>query len=104
MRRITAETRRRVGVLHRASTERKRVPRLANCRYMTTQALDRRRTKFMSIFFVQLSVEFAALQGPTTGQLAIARVLARQPAFVPVIGAETPAQLDDALAALERPS
>lgn len=58
----------------------------------------------MSIFFVQLSVEFAALQGPTTGQLAIARVLARQPAFVPVIGAETPAQLDDALAALERPS
>ncbi|XXT74452.1 aldo/keto reductase [Sorangium sp. So ce726] len=39
----------------------------------------------------------------TAGQLAIAWALARQPAFVPVIGAKTPAQLDDALAALDRP-
>ncbi|XXX72857.1 aldo/keto reductase [Sorangium sp. So ce134] len=46
---------------------------------------------------------FAAERGMTPGQLAIAWVLARQPSFVPVIGAKTRAQLDDALGALERP-
>jgi aryl-alcohol dehydrogenase-like predicted oxidoreductase len=46
---------------------------------------------------------FAAERGLTAGQLAIAWVLARQPAFVPVVGVKTEAQLDDALAALARP-
>ncbi|WP_437964186.1 aldo/keto reductase [Sorangium sp. So ce260] len=46
---------------------------------------------------------FAGERGMTPGQLAIAWVLARQPALVPVIGAKTRAQLDDALAALDRP-
>lgn len=46
---------------------------------------------------------FAQERRMTPGQLAIAWVLARQPAFVPVIGAKTTAQLDDALGALERP-
>jgi aryl-alcohol dehydrogenase-like predicted oxidoreductase len=46
---------------------------------------------------------FAADRGLTAGQLAIAWVLARQPAFVPVIGMKTVKQLDDALAALARP-
>lgn len=48
-------------------------------------------------------MEFGALRGPTTGQLAIAWVLARQPAFVSVIGAKTRARLDDAQGALDRP-
>jgi aryl-alcohol dehydrogenase-like predicted oxidoreductase len=45
----------------------------------------------------------------TPGQLAISWVLARQrilpgqPAFVPVIGARTTAQIEDALGALDRP-
>lgn len=46
---------------------------------------------------------FAQERGMTPGQLAIAWVLARQPAFVPVVGAKTQAQLDDALGALQRP-
>jgi aryl-alcohol dehydrogenase-like predicted oxidoreductase len=46
---------------------------------------------------------FAHERGMTPGQLAIAWVLARQPAFVPVVGAKTRAQLEDALGALERP-
>jgi len=46
---------------------------------------------------------FAHERHMTPGQLAIAWVLARQPAFVPVIGAKTVAQLDDALGALARP-
>ena len=46
---------------------------------------------------------FARDGGRTPGQLAIAWVLARQPALVPVVGIKTVAQLDDALLALERP-
>ncbi|WP_434047813.1 MULTISPECIES: aldo/keto reductase [Sorangium] len=46
---------------------------------------------------------FAQERGMTPGQLALAWVLGRQPAFVPVIGAKTLAQLDDALGALDRP-
>jgi aryl-alcohol dehydrogenase-like predicted oxidoreductase len=42
---------------------------------------------------------FAKDHGMTAGQLAIAWVLAKQPAFVPVIGAKTKAQVDDAIAA-----
>ena len=46
---------------------------------------------------------FAQERGMTPGQLAIAWVLARQPAFVPVVGAKTQVQLEDALGALHRP-
>ncbi len=46
---------------------------------------------------------FAQERGMTPGQLAIAWVLARQPAFVPVVGAKTVAQVEDALGALARP-
>ncbi|UQA59822.1 aldo/keto reductase [Polyangium aurulentum] len=46
---------------------------------------------------------FAHERGMTPGQLAIAWVLARQPAFIPVVGAKTVAQLEDALGALARP-
>ncbi len=46
---------------------------------------------------------FSRERGITLGQLAIAWVLARQPALVPVVGAKTGAQLDDALGALEHP-
>jgi aryl-alcohol dehydrogenase-like predicted oxidoreductase len=46
---------------------------------------------------------FAQERRMTPGQLAIAWVLARQPTLVPVIGAKTTAQLEDALGALERP-
>jgi aryl-alcohol dehydrogenase-like predicted oxidoreductase len=46
---------------------------------------------------------FAQERRMTPGQLAIAWVLARQPAFVPLVGAKTLAQLEDALGALERP-
>jgi len=46
---------------------------------------------------------FADARGMTTGQLAIAWVLAKKPGFVPLIGAKTRAQLTDALGALERP-
>jgi aryl-alcohol dehydrogenase-like predicted oxidoreductase len=47
--------------------------------------------------------QFGADRGMTPGQLAIAWVLARQPSFVPVIGARTTAQLADALGALDKP-
>jgi aryl-alcohol dehydrogenase-like predicted oxidoreductase len=46
---------------------------------------------------------FAHERGMTPGQLAVAWVLARQPAFVPVVGAKTVAQLEDSLGALARP-
>ncbi|RKG89597.1 aldo/keto reductase [Corallococcus terminator] len=46
---------------------------------------------------------FAQERRMTPGQLAIAWVFARQPGFVPVVGAKTEAQLDDALGALARP-
>jgi len=46
---------------------------------------------------------FAAERGMTAGQLAIAWVLAKQPALVPIVGAKTIAQLDDALGALDKP-
>jgi aryl-alcohol dehydrogenase-like predicted oxidoreductase len=46
---------------------------------------------------------FARERGLSGSQLAIAWVLAKQPSFVPVLGARTPAQLNDALAALEHP-
>jgi aryl-alcohol dehydrogenase-like predicted oxidoreductase len=45
---------------------------------------------------------FAQERRMTPGQLAIAWVLARQPAFVPVVGAKTVAQLEDSLGALDR--
>ncbi|WP_257460591.1 aldo/keto reductase [Archangium lipolyticum] len=46
---------------------------------------------------------FAQERRMTPGQLAVAWVLARQPAFVPVVGAKTVAQLEDSLGALEHP-
>ncbi|WP_309891898.1 aldo/keto reductase [Archangium sp.] len=46
---------------------------------------------------------FAHERGMTPGQLAIAWVLARQPAFVPLVGTKTRVQLEDALGALARP-
>ncbi len=46
---------------------------------------------------------FAAERGMTPAQLALGWVLARQPGFVPLVGARTRTQLDDALDALERP-
>ncbi|HEX8537006.1 MAG TPA: aldo/keto reductase, partial [Cystobacter sp.] len=45
---------------------------------------------------------FAQERRMTPGQLAIAWVLARQPAFVPVVGAKTVAQLEDSIGALNR--
>jgi aryl-alcohol dehydrogenase-like predicted oxidoreductase len=39
----------------------------------------------------------------TPAQLSVAWVLAKQPAFVPVVGARTRKQLQDVLGALERP-
>jgi aryl-alcohol dehydrogenase-like predicted oxidoreductase len=45
----------------------------------------------------------AADRGLTAAQLALAWVLAKEPEFVPVVGARTVAQIDDALSALERP-
>lgn len=47
--------------------------------------------------------KFAEERGMSPAQLAIAWVLARQPEFVPVVGARTLAQLDDALGALKYP-
>jgi len=41
--------------------------------------------------------------GRTPAQLLLGWVLAKQPAFVPVIGARTRAQVEDALGALDRP-
>jgi aryl-alcohol dehydrogenase-like predicted oxidoreductase len=46
---------------------------------------------------------FARERGMSAAQLSIAWVLAKEPCFVPVIGARTPEQLSDALAALARP-
>ena len=46
---------------------------------------------------------FGAARGMTSGQVAIAYVCAKQPGFLPVIGARTVAQLDDALGALAHP-
>jgi aryl-alcohol dehydrogenase-like predicted oxidoreductase len=46
---------------------------------------------------------FAAERGLTSAQLAIAWVRAKQPRHVALIGARTPQQLSDALAALEHP-
>jgi aryl-alcohol dehydrogenase-like predicted oxidoreductase len=45
---------------------------------------------------------FAKERGLTTGQLLIAWTRARQPGFVPVIGAKTQAQLRDALGAVDK--
>jgi aryl-alcohol dehydrogenase-like predicted oxidoreductase len=44
---------------------------------------------------------FARERRMTPAQLAIAWVRARQPAFVPIVGAKRPAQLEDALGALD---
>jgi aryl-alcohol dehydrogenase-like predicted oxidoreductase len=46
---------------------------------------------------------FAAEHGMTPAQLSVAWVLAKQPAFVPVVGARTRKQLHDVLGALEHP-
>jgi aryl-alcohol dehydrogenase-like predicted oxidoreductase len=46
---------------------------------------------------------FAAERRMTSGQLAVAWVLAKRPGFVPLIGAKTRKQLSDALGALEKP-
>jgi aryl-alcohol dehydrogenase-like predicted oxidoreductase len=46
---------------------------------------------------------FAADKRMTPAQLLLAWVLAKQPALVPVVGARTRAQVDDALGALEKP-
>ncbi|AKI99657.1 aryl-alcohol dehydrogenase-like predicted oxidoreductase [Archangium gephyra] len=45
---------------------------------------------------------FARERNMTPGQLSVAWVLARQPAFVPVVGAKNVAQLEDSLGALTR--
>ncbi len=39
----------------------------------------------------------------TPAQVALAWVLAKQPTLVPIVGARTRAQLDDALVALDKP-
>ena len=46
---------------------------------------------------------FAAERGMTPAQLSVAWVLAKQPTFVPVVGARTRKQLNDVLAALDKP-
>ncbi|CAM4498609.1 aldo/keto reductase [Corallococcus exiguus] len=46
---------------------------------------------------------YAAERGMTPAQLSVAWVLAKQPAFVPVVGARTRKQLIDVLGALEKP-
>jgi aryl-alcohol dehydrogenase-like predicted oxidoreductase len=46
---------------------------------------------------------FARERGMSAAQLSIAWALAKQPAFVPVIGAKTKAQVDDLVATLEKP-
>ncbi|WP_394830741.1 aldo/keto reductase [Pendulispora rubella] len=46
---------------------------------------------------------FAEASGRTPSQLAIAWVAAKQPAFVPLVGARTLAQLDDAFGVLDKP-
>jgi aryl-alcohol dehydrogenase-like predicted oxidoreductase len=46
---------------------------------------------------------FAAERGMTPAQLSVAWVLAKQPAFVPVVGTRTRKQLEDVLGALDKP-
>ncbi|HEX4334885.1 MAG TPA: aldo/keto reductase [Polyangiaceae bacterium] len=46
---------------------------------------------------------FAATRDMTPGQLAVAWVLAKEPGFVPVVGAKTRKQLEDSLGALDKP-
>jgi aryl-alcohol dehydrogenase-like predicted oxidoreductase len=46
---------------------------------------------------------FARERGLTPAQLCVAWVLAKQPHFVPVIGARTRKQLEDVLGALDKP-
>ncbi|HEY1951377.1 MAG TPA: aldo/keto reductase [Gemmatimonadaceae bacterium] len=52
---------------------------------------------------VQRFHSFAAERGMTPAQLCISWVLAKQPQFVPVVGSRTRKQLQDALAALDKP-
>ena len=47
--------------------------------------------------------ELAKQKGTTPAGLALAWVMARQPGFVPVVGARRVTQIEDALAALDRP-
>jgi aryl-alcohol dehydrogenase-like predicted oxidoreductase len=47
--------------------------------------------------------DFAAPRKMTAGQVLLSWVLAKQPGLVPVVGARTRAQLEDALGALEKP-
>jgi len=47
--------------------------------------------------------EFAKARGFTPGQLALAWALAKQPGFVPIVGAKNRTQLADCLGALDRP-
>ena len=46
---------------------------------------------------------FAADRGQTPAQLCIAWALAKEPGFVPTIGARTPAQIEGVLTALDKP-
>jgi aryl-alcohol dehydrogenase-like predicted oxidoreductase len=46
---------------------------------------------------------FARERGMSPAQLSVAWVLAKQPAFVPVLGARTQKQLEDVLSALDKP-
>jgi aryl-alcohol dehydrogenase-like predicted oxidoreductase len=50
---------------------------------------------------VERLADFARARGMTPGQLAVVWVLAKEPAFVPVIGAKTLAHLDDSFGALD---
>ncbi len=52
---------------------------------------------------VKRLADFATARGLTPGQAAIAWVRATRPSYVPLVGARTVAQLEDALAALEHP-
>jgi len=52
---------------------------------------------------VDAIARFAKERAMTPAQLVIAWVVAKRPEFVPVIGAKTRAQLDDALDALQKP-
>ncbi len=47
--------------------------------------------------------DFAKARGQTAAQLCIAWVLAKEPTFVPTVGARTRTQLHDTLAALDKP-
>jgi aryl-alcohol dehydrogenase-like predicted oxidoreductase len=52
---------------------------------------------------VEAFARFAKQREMTAGQLAVAWVLAKQPAWMPLAGAKTEAQLRDAIGALDRP-